>query len=154
MNPRNLRTSETDRGRAQSFTLSSLDSCICILPCPTQIPRNSISSFSNTHFSAFKNRSLLLRILSMRRMMLQCCSRCCSSDSPGNFHVCTHMSSMYTVKFPSLMSSLNNSFIIVWKVASELVRPKNIMVGSNNPSWVRKAAFHLSPLIHILLYPH
>jgi hypothetical protein len=46
-------------------------------------------------------------------------------------------------------------FIIIWKVAGELVRPKNITVGSNNPSGVRKAAFHSSPsLIRTLLYPH
>ena len=45
-------------------------------------------------------------------------------------------------------------FIIIWKVTGELVSPKNIMVGSNSPSGVRKAAFHLSPgLILMLLYP-
>jgi hypothetical protein len=39
-------------------------------------------------------------------------------------------------------------------IAGELVSPKNIMVGSNNPSLVMKAAFHLSPsLIRTLLYP-
>ena len=44
---------------------------------------------------------------------------------------------------------------MVWKVAGELVSPKNITVGSNNPSGVRNAPFHLSPsLIRILLYPH
>src|SRR5260221_14288093 len=46
-------------------------------------------------------------------------------------------------------------FIIVWKVAGEFVNPKNITKGSNNPSGVRKAAFHSSPsLIRMLLYPH
>ena len=45
-------------------------------------------------------------------------------------------------------------FIIIWNVTGEFVSPKNITVGSNNPSRVRKAAFHLSPgLILILLYP-
>ncbi len=34
------------------------------------------------------------------------------------------------------------------------MRPKNITVGSNSPSGVRKAAFHSSPsLIRMLLYP-
>jgi len=43
---------------------------------------------------------------------------------------------------------------MIWKVAGELVSPKNITVGSNSPSGVRKAAFHLSPgLILMLLYP-
>ena len=42
-----------------------------------------------------------------------------------------------------------------WKVAGELVSPKNMTVGSNRPLLVRKAAFYSSPsLIRILLYPH
>jgi len=46
-------------------------------------------------------------------------------------------------------------FIIVWKVAEELVRPKNMTVGSKSPSFVIKAAFHLSSsLMRTLLYPH
>jgi hypothetical protein len=46
-------------------------------------------------------------------------------------------------------------FIIHWKVAGELVRLKNMMVGLNSPSEVRKVAFHLSPsLMWMLLYPH
>jgi hypothetical protein len=53
------------------------------------------------------------------------------------------------------MSSMNIEFIIVWKVAGELVSPKNIMVGLNNPLLVMKATFHSSPsLIRMLLYPH
>jgi hypothetical protein len=44
--------------------------------------------------------------------------------------------------------------IILENVASELLMRKNITVGLNNPRFVRKAAFHLSPsLILILLYP-
>ena len=46
-------------------------------------------------------------------------------------------------------------FIIAWKVAGELVRPKNITVGSKSPRGVMKEAFHLSPfLMCMLLYPH
>src|SRR6266481_4939975 len=46
-------------------------------------------------------------------------------------------------------------FIVCWKVAGELVRPKNITCGSNNPFGVLNAAFHSSPfLIRMLLYPH
>src|SRR5258708_36740996 len=45
-------------------------------------------------------------------------------------------------------------FIIIWKVAGELVSPKNITVGSKSPSGVRNAAFHSSPsLMRMLLYP-
>ena len=40
-------------------------------------------------------------------------------------------------------------------MAGEFVNLKNMMVGSNSPSGVRKAAFHSSPfLIRTLLYPH
>ncbi len=47
------------------------------------------------------------------------------------------------------------SFIIHWKVAGELVSPKNITVGLNNPWLVLNTAFHSSLLLmHTLLYPH
>ena len=43
---------------------------------------------------------------------------------------------------PSAIISRNESFIKRWKVVGELVRPKNITVGSKSPLWVMKAAFH------------
>ncbi|OSX55833.1 hypothetical protein POSPLADRAFT_1092401, partial [Postia placenta MAD-698-R-SB12] len=57
---------------------------------------------------------------------------------------------------PPTMRSWKISFIMAWKVAGELVRPKNITrVGSYSPRLVTKAAFHSSPaLIRTLLYPH
>src|SRR5882672_2072675 len=65
------------------------------------------------------------------------------------------MSSMYTESHPCATSFRNMVFIIIWKVAGELVRPKNMTVGSNNPSGVRNAAFHSSPSwMRMLLYPH
>jgi hypothetical protein len=46
-------------------------------------------------------------------------------------------------------------FIMVLKVAGELVNLKNITVGSNNLRFVLKVAFHSSPsLIQTLLKPH
>jgi hypothetical protein len=43
---------------------------------------------------------------------------------------------------------------MVWKVAGELVKLKNITRGSNSPLLVMNAAFHSSPcLILTLLYP-
>src|SRR6266478_6403938 len=64
------------------------------------------------------------------------------------------MSSMYTDNQPWATSVRKMVFIIIWNVAGEFVSPKNITVGSNRPSGVRKAAFHSSPsLIRILLYP-
>jgi hypothetical protein len=65
------------------------------------------------------------------------------------------MLSIYTKSHPYATSIQNMEFIIIWNVAGELVRLKNITVGSNSPSGVRKAAFHLSPSqIWMLLYPH
>jgi len=62
---------------------------------------------------------------------------------------------MNTEVLPFATSGWNIVFIIIWNVAGELVRPKNMTIGSNNPSGVRKAAFHSSPgLIQMLLYPH
>src|SRR5580658_9318448 len=64
------------------------------------------------------------------------------------------MSSIYTDNQPSVTSLRKIVFIIIWNVAGELVNPKNMTVGSNSPSGVRKAAFHSSPgLIRMLLYP-
>src|SRR5712691_2279102 len=61
---------------------------------------------------------------------------------------------MNTEKKPSMTSCRKMVFIIIWKVAGELVSPKNMTVGSNSPSGVRNAAFHSSPvLIQMLLYP-
>ena len=61
---------------------------------------------------------------------------------------------MYTVTNPSVIRSLKIWFIIVWNVAGELVSPKNMTVGSNRPWLVLNAAFHWSPLMRMLLYPH
>jgi len=55
---------------------------------------------------------------------------------------------------PTATPSRKIVFIIIWNVAGELVSPKNMTVGSNSPSGMRKAAFHSSPgLILMLLYP-
>src|SRR6266851_10450418 len=59
------------------------------------------------------------------------------------------------VMLPSSIRSQNIVFIIVWKVAGELVSLKNMTVGSYRPSLVMKAAFHRSlGLISTSLYPH
>ena len=57
--------------------------------------------------------------------------------------------------FPVLIKSLSNLFIIAWNIAGELVNPKNITIGSKDPSGVVNAAFHSSPsFILMLLYPY
>ena len=65
------------------------------------------------------------------------------------------MSSMYTVMVPHAICSQKIVFIMVWKVAGELVRPKNITVGSYNPRRVVNATFQQSSgQIFTVLYPH
>src|SRR6266567_8394098 len=65
------------------------------------------------------------------------------------------ISSMYMESHPFATSVQKMVFIIIWNVAGELVRPKNITVGLNSPSGIRNAAFHSSPsLMRTLLYPH
>src|SRR6266446_7547584 len=79
---------------------------------------------------------------------------CCSVSSCSRF-VWTAISSMYMDSHPCTTSVRKMVFIIIWKVAGEFVKPKNMTVGSNNPSGVRKAAFHSLPsLMRMLLYPH
>src|SRR6266446_6342407 len=43
------------------------------------------------------------------------------------------------------MKSWRMLFIMVWNVAGELHRPKNMTMGSNSPRLVENAAFHSSP---------
>ena len=65
------------------------------------------------------------------------------------------MSSMYTDSHPQATSILKISFIMVWNVAREFIRPKNITRGSKRPWGIRNTAFHSLPsLILMLLYPH
>src|SRR6267154_4810404 len=65
------------------------------------------------------------------------------------------MSSIEITTSPVAISLRKVASIMVWKVAGELVSPKNITVGSKSPLFVLKAAFHWSPsLMQILLYPH
>jgi hypothetical protein len=53
-------------------------------------------------------------------------------------------SSMKIENHPSCTSCQKIVFIIIWKVASELVKLKNMTIGLKGPLGVRKAAFHLS----------
>ena len=62
---------------------------------------------------------------------------------------------MYTIRHPSVISLVKIAFIIIWKVAGELVSPKNMTVGSNSPWLVMNAALcSLPSLMRMLLYPH
>ena len=146
MNPRNCCNSFLFWGSGQSLIASTFPSSILIESLLMMSPKNSISLLLNQHFSGFKDS---LCSLNQARILPMCCS--CSFS----FFEYTKISSMYITTHPSIISSLKISFIMVWKVAGELVNPKNITKGSNNPQFVLNAAFHLSPsFIRILLQPH
>jgi len=91
----------------------------------------------NAHFSGLRYRSCFSSLSKMWWTH--------SQWSVGLSGVVISMSSMYMVSQPSQISSSNMVFIIAWKVAGELVRPKNMTIGLYNPLFVMKAAFHLLP---------
>src|SRR5712671_7921476 len=146
VNPKKERTSVGFLGYGHSSTpLIFVGSIWIVLPSSTT-PKNSIRRWANTHFSGLRYKSCFSNLSNILWT--------CFVWRVGSSFVAINMSSIYTVSQPSSISSLNMAFIMAWKVAGELVIPKNITVGSYNPSLVMKAAFHLSPfLMHTLLYP-
>src|SRR5712672_175248 len=146
MKPRKERTSVGFLGYGHSAMPLIFVGSIWIVLFSSMTPRNSIHFCVNMHFSGLRYRSCfssLSRILWMHFLW-----------NTGSSGVAMSISSMYTVSQPSWILSSNIAFIMAWKVAGELVMPKNMTVGSYNPSLVMKAAFHLSPfLMCTLLYP-
>src|SRR5712675_1017718 len=147
MNPRNEQTSVGFFGCGHSTTPLILVGSIWIVLFSSTTPKNSMLFCVNAHFSGFRYRlcfSNLSKILWMHCLW-----------NVGSSEVAMSISSMYTVSHPSRISSSKIAFIIAWKVAGELVIPKNMTVSSYRPSFVMKAAFHSLPsLILTLLYPH
>src|SRR5271168_1475460 len=145
-NPKNDRVCLTVVGTGQSRIPPSLIGSIEIFPSSTIIPRYSIRVLLNSHFNAFKKRSFSRN---------RCSTNLVYRSKSSWFLAKIRISSMYMMTMhPSIMSTKMAS-IIPWKVAGELHIPKNITVGSNNPLFVLKAAFHSSPFfIRTLLYPH
>ena len=112
-----------------------------------------ISCCKNSHFSGLRYKLFSSSMSSTRCVRASCHAWCCSLVSLGLGFVWIAMSSMYTESHPCATYAWKMWFIIIWKVAGELVRLKNITSGSNSPSGVKKAAFHSSPsLIRMLLY--
>ena len=133
-------------GVSQSNILFTFSFSIFILSSPITTPKNSTSFTFYLYFSSFT-----YKLFSSNLFIISATNSSCSSSSS----VSTITLSMNTITFPVLIESLSNLFIIIWKVASEFVKPKNITVGLNDLSRVVNAAFHLSPfLILTLLYLH
>src|SRR5882672_6248809 len=81
-------------------------------------PRNLMRFCVNMHFSGLRYRlcfSSLSKILWTHFLW-----------NTGSSGVVMSISSMYTVSQPSQILSLNMVFIMAWKVAGELVIPKNM----------------------------
>ena len=109
-------------------------------------PRNSTSLTFHLHFSCFTNRSFSSNLFNTSST---------SSSYSSSVFVVTSMSSMNVAVFPWFIISQNKSFIIIWKVVGELVKPKYMTVSSYTLICVVNMAFHLSPsFILTLLYPH
>lgn len=110
-------------------------------------PRYFTSDWWKWHFSGLRKRSCCYNLV-----------RNCQTFSSWNLSlssVAMIMSSMYTLSHSYVISSWKIMSIMIWNVTGKFVSPKNITVGSNNPSLILKAAFHSSPsLIQMLLYPH
>src|SRR5712672_3047798 len=146
MKPKKERTSVGFLGYGHSAMPLIFVGSIWIVLFSSTTPKNLIRFCVNVHFSGLRYRSCfssLSKILWMHFLW--------NTRSSG---VAMSISSMYTVSQPSRISSSNIVFIMAWNVAGELVRPKNMTVGSYSPLLVMKAAFHSSPfLMHTLLYP-
>jgi hypothetical protein len=144
VNPRKDRISLAFCGRFQSATPLTLVGSICTCPCSRTTPKYSIRFLWNSHFDSLRYRSWSSSLCKTR-------STHCSWKI-GSSLVATRRSSMYTTSHPSRISSWKMWFIMAWKVAGELVSPKNITRGWYRPNGVMKAAFHSSPgLIRTLL---
>jgi hypothetical protein len=134
-------------GRAQSATPLILVGSICTCPCSRTTPRYSIRRLWNSHLDSFRYKSWSSSF--WRTRLTHCLWK------SGLSSVAIRRSSMYTTSQPSRISFWKIWFIMAWKVAGELVSPKNITRGWKSPNGVMKAAFHSSPgLIRTLLYPH
>ena len=126
----------THFGVSQSNTPFTFSSSIFIPSSPIITPKNPTSLTFYLHFSGFT-----YRLFSSNLFITSATSSSCSSS----ISVSTITSSIKAATFLVLIKSLSNSFIIAWKVAGEFVNPKNMTVGSKDPSGVVNAAFHSSP---------
>ena len=132
-------------GVGHSVILDNLVGSIAISLGQIMSPKKSTSVTPNLHFFSLRSRSssfIHWRTLFVLLMLV------CLSE------VVMSMLSMNIISHPSAIISLKELFINLWKVAGELDSPKNMMVGSNSPFDMMKAAFHwLLSLILMLLYP-
>ena len=136
------------RVRGQSQRLSAFAGSMERVFPSTMTPRYSICVCSKTHFDGHRKYDSLAR----RSNTASTISLCRSTS----FLVAMRMSSMYTNSSVGnwLVRGRNIFAMALQKVAGELVSPKNITVGWNNPRGVLKAAFHWSSFqMRMFSYP-
>ena len=115
--PRNFCTSLMFLDTSQLGTPSTFSFCISTPFGPITTPRNSTSLTFHLYFSSFTNRLFSSSLFNTSST---------NSSCPFSVFVATRMSSINIAISSWFMRSLNRSFIIVWKVARELVNPKYI----------------------------
>ena len=131
-------------GTGQFNTLSTFSFYISTPFGPITTSKNSTSLTFHLHFSGFMNRSFSSSLPNTFLTNLLC---------PSLVSVIIRILSINVAVFPWFIRSWKRSFIIVWKVAGELVNPKYMTVGSYALICVVNAAFHSLPsLILMLLY--
>ena len=110
-------------------------SSILIFSSPITTPKNLTSLAFYLHFSGFT-----YKLFSANLFTTSSTISLCPSFSP----VPTMTSSMKLTTFLVLIKFYRILFIIVLNIAEEFVSPKNITVGSNNPSGVANTVFYSS----------
>ena len=127
---------------SQSNTSFTFFSSILIFSSPTTTPRNPTSLIFYLHFSGFTYKLFSSNLFTTSATILSCHSSSC---------VPTITSSIKAATFPIFIKSLSNLFIMVQNMAGEFINPKNITMGSKDPSEIVKAAFHSSPSLILTL---
>ena len=111
------------RGVGQLAMPSSLTGSMASWPGLTIILRYLTSSVANLHFSSFKWRS---------SSVMRCKTRLVRSSWRVESGEKTRRLSMEMTSHPSAIMLRMESFMNRWKVAGELVSPKNMTVGLNS----------------------
>jgi len=114
--------------------------------CITQYkccPKNTISLIFYLYFFGFIYKLFSTSFFTTSSTTLWC---------PSSSSAYTIASSIRLANFLMLIKSHRISFIIIWNIIGEFIKPKNITVGSKNFSSVMNIAFHSSFFfIHTLL---
>ena len=133
----------THFGVGQSKTLFTFSFSIFIPSSPITTSKKLTFLTFHLHFSSFTYKLFFANLFTTSFTNSSCSS---------SLSVPIIISSIKLATFLVLIRSQRILFIIVCNVAGEFVSPKNITVGSNDPSGVVNTCFPSSPsFIHTLL---